>query len=127
MAIQKITPSFRATLKGDYKDIIKMSASNGLSDKEIKSAIKEIHRACPKREDRVYLYYRNVYRITGHGDSEEIVGTRSGIKIAKDGKVLELNVNPNVIPKYLFPLMALRVKQLASGEIKPDDAIKIYR
>ena len=124
MAIQKITPSFGATLKGDYKEIIKISSSNGLSGSEINNALREIHSVCPQKSDNVYLYYRNVYRV-GY-DCDEYAGIRSGIKVYKDGKVQELNVNPNILPKYLFPVMALRVKQLVTGKINPDETIKIY-
>lgn len=126
MAIQKINPSFNATLKGDYKKIIKISADKGLKDKYIKMALREIHQACPKEEDRVYLYYRVREGLDETGEMC-ISGFRSGIKVAKDGKVLELNVNPKSIPrKYLFPIMAMRVKQLVSGKIKPSEAIELY-
>ena len=125
MAIQKINQSFGATLKGNYKDIIKMSVNDGLSDKQIKKAITEIHKICPNKNDNVYFYYRPVYKSTFFGD--EYLGIRSGIKVSKDSKVMELNVNPKCVKaKYLFPLMALKVKQLVTGKIKPEETVKIY-
>ena len=129
MAIQKINQSFCATIKGNYKDVISLSAKNGLSDKYIKHSLAEIHKACPNAEDKVYLYYRDVYK-TGFFSSNVYLGKRCGIKVAKDGEVLELNINPNTVKaKYLLPLMALRVKQLVSGEVEPDEnpKFKVYR
>ena len=127
MAIQKINQSFGATLKGNYQDIIKLSLQNGLSDKVFKKSLAEIHKVCPDKNDRVYLYYRPMYKFAESG-SFNYAGIRSGIKVAKDGKVMELNVNPKQMSlKYLFPLMALKVKQLVTGKIQPDETIKLYK
>lgn len=122
MAIQKITPSFRATLKGNSTNLIKTCVNAGLNNAQVKNALNVIHRVCPKKEDNVYLYYREMYNIF-----EDYVGMRSGIKVVKDGKVMEKNIDPyEVKPKYLLNKFASNVRDLVSGKIKPDETIKIY-
>jgi len=126
MKVNKISnQTFSAKLLGDYKDIIKMAVDNGFTNKGIKSALSKIQKACPSENDKVYLYHKKVYRFDNYGF--ENMGIRSGVKVFKDGKTLELNVDPRTISsKYLLSLMALKVEQLASGKIKPDEMIKIF-
>ena len=124
MAIQKTNTSFGATLKGDSIRLFR----NGLDDKCIKRALKIINNACPKKEDSVYLYYRNRYKINCLTGADDFVGIRCGVKVAKDGKVLEKNIDPNKInPKHLLYKFALTLKKLVSGEIQPDETVKLYK
>ena len=126
MAIQKVNTSFGASLRGDSTKIIRNAIKNGLDNEGVKKALGIINQACPKKEDRVYLYYRDMRKIGFSLD--EYAGIRSGIKVAKDGKVLEKNLDPRDInPKYLLYKFALTVRDLVTGKIQPDETIKLYK
>ena len=122
MTIQKTNINFGATIKGDVHTLIKNAVRKGLSKNLINSSFDMIHNACPKKEDKVYLYCRKRY---GMWDIYE--GIRSGVKVYKDGVLLEKNIDPRAqSPKYLFHKFAITVKNLVSGKIKPDDTVKLY-
>ena len=123
MAIHRVGTNnvyFGAILKGNAENLIKTCKDAGLKNDGVKDALNIIHEACPK--DNVYLYYREV-----HDMFDEYVGIRSGIKVVRNGKVLEKNINPNSIgAKYLLHKFAYTVRDLVSGNIKPDERIDIY-
>ena len=122
MTIQKINTYFGATIKGDIQTLTRTSIRRGLSKNQIKSSFDIINNVCPKKEDKVYLYYRNMYDIFG-----EFAGTRSGVKVFKDGVLYEKNIDPNKLyPKYLLNKFAITVRDLVSGKIQPDETVKLY-
>ncbi|MBQ7450100.1 hypothetical protein IJS77_01685 [bacterium] len=122
MPINKINTSFCATIKGDQANIIKLSMRNGLSKEQLRNDIKIIHNACPKTEDKVYLYYRDRYDIY-----ENFKGVRSGVKVFKDGVLLEKNIDPrDTNPKFLLHKFATTVRDLVSGAIQRDETVKLY-
>ena len=126
MAIQKVNTSFGASLRGDSTKIIRNAIKNGLDNEGVKKALGIINQACPKKEDRVYLYYRDMRKIGFSLD--EYAGIRSGVKVAKDGKVLEKNIDPRGInPKYLLYKFAQTVRDLVTGKIQPDETVKLYK
>ena len=122
MTIQKINTTFRATIKGNPENLVKLGIERGLTETQIKSSFDIINKSCPKKEDKVYLYYRNLYDIFG-----EFAGTRSGVKVFKDGVLYEKNIDPNKLyPKYLLNKFAITVRDLVSGKIQPDETVKLY-
>ena len=127
MAIQKINPSFRASLRGDSEKIIKTAMEYGFNNSGVKKALNIINTVCPKSDDRVYLYYNLRQRIGERGNFET-AGIRSGVKVAKDGVVLEKNVDPRGLnPKYLLYKFAIPEKRLVNGEIQPDKTVKLFK
>ena len=126
MAIQKTNTSFGVTLRGDSIELIRASVKGGLDNKGVKRALQIIQNVCPKPSDKVYLYYRNMQR-QGY-DTCEFAGIRAGVKVAKDGVVLEKNIDVRGInPKYLLHKFALTVKKLVTGDTRSDETIKLFK
>ena len=127
MAIQKVNLSFKADFRGQCADIIKNAVKNGLTDKGVKASVDLINSVCSGTRDRVYMYYKPVYKgVMSY--NKTYLGMRSGVKVAKGSEILEKNVDPRGIsPKYLFHKFALTIKRLVNGEIKPDETVKLFK
>ena len=127
MAIQKVNMSFKADFRGQCAEIIKNAVKNGMTNNGVKTSIDLINTVCPGNNNRVYMYCRPVYKGI-MSCNKEFIGMRSGVKVVKDGKIMEKNVDPRGRnPKDLFHKFAITVKRLVNGEIQPDENIKLFK
>lgn len=124
----KVNPTsnvvFRADLRGEVDKVIRISKAAGLKDAAVKKAMAKIHEMCPKKDDRVYFYFRKYEVDPDFPPMNPVV--RSGVKVFKDGKIFELNIDPRKISqKSLLSRMVKGVSDLLSGKKASEDtAIK---
>lgn len=109
--------SFRAELKGDVAKIRRISQEAGLSEEGANKALEYLNKLLPNENDKVYMYFR---KYQNEDKSKESI-VRSGIKIVKNGVVIEKNINPiNTLQKNLLYKMIYEVVKLINGKTQPD-------
>jgi len=116
--------AFKSYRTNELKKVIDISRKCGLSEQGVKVLLNEVKKVCPKKEDKVFFYFRKYYP---NDYSFKPATIRSGVKVVKDGKTMELNIDPKKFqPKDLLQEMVMGVKKLVKGEVKPDEKTMFY-
>ena len=120
MRITKINTiqNFKATLCGDYKQVIALSKEDGLPEEEAEQLINEVHTMLPNKKDRVFFIFRKRY-------PEDFIRPfmlRSQVEVLKDGDVFNSQgLRANVYPyageqKDLLPNFVSTLRKILNGE-----------